>query len=272
MISMMRRRPYVAGAFYPGEAVRLRDIVESLIDRRAARERAVAAVVPHAGYIYSGGVAGAVYSSVEIPDTVVLLGPAHNRIASGAALYDEGTWMTPLGDCPIAARLAGRILELASCARSDPSAHAREHSLEVQLPFLQYLNPEVSIVPICLSHTATLEDVEEIGHAVIRAVEECGEEALIVASTDMSHYVPKSEAEMLDRKAIACILRLDARDLLETVRRESITMCGALPAASAVFAARKAGATSGELIRYATSADRSGDESEVVGYAGIRIK
>lgn len=269
---MMKRRPYVAGSFYPGDAVRLRAEIESLIDGNAPRERALAVVAPHAGYMYSGPVAGAVYSSVEIPDTAVLMGPAHSRIGVTAALQDEGAWTTPLGDCPINSRLAGRILELAPCVRRDFEAHAREHSLEVQIPFLQVLNPDISIVPLCLSHRASLEDARTLGEAVTRAVGETGEEALIIASTDMSHYIPKDEAEELDGMAIACILRLDARGLVETVRRESISMCGVLPAAAAVFAARKAGASAGELIMYNTSADRSGDESEVVGYAGIRIR
>ncbi len=247
----MKRKAYVAGTFYPGRADELRAMIQTLVDPQAARTKAVAVVAPHAGYIYSGPVAGAVFSSV--------------------AIDREGSWQTPLGEALIATELADLILDRSSLVENDPGAHRLEHSLEVQVPFLQYLRPTVSLVPLCVSYDASYLELDEVGRAVAGAVRAFGRDVLLVASTDMSHYVRQATAERLDRLAIDRILKLDPQGLFETVTAENISMCGVRPTAAALVAARALGATRVELVRYATSGERTGDYAEVVGYAGLRI-
>jgi AmmeMemoRadiSam system protein B len=267
----MKRKAGVAGAFYPASAGELRRMVEELIDPGAERIAAKAVVSPHAGYVYSGPVAGAVYSSVVIPDRVVVLAPSHRPIRPLFALMDEGTWETPLGPVPVEAGLAAAILKRAPQAVVDPSAHDREHSLEVQLPFLRILKPAVSIVPIAISYLATYAQLEALGRAVAESIRESGRDVLIVASTDMSHYLSRREAEARDALAIRAILALDPRGLFDVVKAEDISMCGFQPTVAALVAAKDLGATKADLVRYGTSGDRTGDDREVVGYAGLRI-
>ena len=267
----MTRKPSVAGTFYPGRADELRKMIQGFIEAEAARTKAVAVVSPHAGYIYSGPVAGAVFSSVEVPDVAVILGPAHREIRPVVAIEREGAWQTPLGEAAIATALADLILERSSLVENDPAAHRLEHSLEVQVPFLQYLRPTVSLVPLCFSYDAAFEELEAVGRAVADAVRASGREVLLVASTVMSHYVRQATAEKLDRLAIERILELDPQGLFQTVTAQNITMCGVRPTAAALVAAQGLGATRAELVRYATSGERTGDYAEVVGYAGLRV-
>jgi len=267
----MRRKPYVAGSFYPGERAALLETIEGMTDRGGARRKAVAVVVPHAGYEYSGPVAGAVFSSVEVPATAVILGPAHREVGSLLAVQREGSWLTPLGESPVESGLADFILKRSPLASDDARAHLREHSLEVELPFLQYFEPGVSIVPVSVSYETSYEELESFGRSLAEAVRDFGREVLIVASTDMSHYVSQKTAESQDALAIRQILALDARGLYETVRDRGITMCGFQPTAAAIVAAVGLGAARAELVRYQTSGERTGDYSQVVGYAGIRI-
>jgi AmmeMemoRadiSam system protein B len=268
----MRRKAAVAGYFYPGSAGELRRMLSRMILPKEKKEKAIAVVAPHAGYVYSGPVAGAVYSSVEIPDTVVLLAPSHRPIRSTIALMKEGDWETPLGTLPVAADLAVRIMGLSKLVRDDPSAHLEEHSLEVQLPFLQFFKPEFSIVPISISYLASFDELENLGLAVARGIRELKKEALIVASTDMSHYISREEAKEKDFLAIQKVLDLDPKGLFDVVKRKDISMCGFQPTTSALVAAKDLGAQKAELIKYATSGDQTGDYHEVVGYAGIRIR
>jgi len=267
----MKRKAAVAGAFYPASPRELRRQLEEYIDPAADRVAAKAVVSPHAGYMYSGPVAGAVFSSVVIPDRVVVLAPGHRPIRPVFALMDEGTWETPLGPVPVDAGLAAAVLKRAPQAVADPSAHDREHSLEVQLPFLQFLNPAISIVPIAVSYLATYSQLEALGRAVAESIRESGRDVLIVASTDMSHYLSRREAEARDALAIRAMLDLDPRGLFDVVKSEDISMCGFQPTAAALVAAKELGATRAELVRYGTSGDRTGDDREVVGYAGLRI-
>jgi len=267
----LKRKPSVAGTFYPGRADELRTMIQTLVDPRAIRTKAVAVVSPHAGYIYSGPVAGAVFSSVDMPEVAVILGPAHRDIRPVVAIEREGEWQTPLGEAVIATELADLILERSSLIEDDPASHRLEHSLEVQLPFLQYLRPTVSLVPLCVRYDAAFEELAEVGRAVAGAVRAFGRDVLLVASTDMSHYVKQATAEKLDRLAIDQILKLDPQGLVETVTARNITMCGVRPTAATLVAALALGATRAELVRYQTSGERTGDYAEVVGYAGLRV-
>jgi hypothetical protein len=242
-----------------------------MTETEAAKKKAVAVVSPHAGYIYSGAVAGAVLSSVEVPDTVLILGPGHSSIRPVFAVQEEGSWETPLGEVPIDTKLAKALLEACPSCRSDAKAHEKEHSLEVQIPFLQHFNPGVSIVPVCVSHVASYEDLAGLGRAVAVAVRGYGRGILIVASSDMSHYMSRGEAKEKDGLAIDRILALDAEGLFRTVVREHISMCGFQAVTAALVAARELGAIKAELIRYATSGDVTGNDRSVVGYAGLRI-
>ena len=268
----MRRKAAVAGYFYPGRAGDLRRMLSQMVVPKEKKEKAKAVVSPHAGFIYSGPVAGAVYSSVEIPDTVVLLAPSHRPIRPTFALMTEGDWETPLGTLPVAGDLARLIMKYSKYVQDDPSAHGQEHSLEVQLPFLQFFKNEFSIVPIAVSHLASFEELENLGRAVARGILELGRDALIVASTDMSHYISADEAREKDFLAIQKVLNLDPKGLFDVVKREEISMCGYQPTAAALVAAKDLGARKAELIKYATSGDQTGDYREVVGYAGIRIR
>ncbi len=267
----MTRQPYVAGQFYPGERKDLRQALAALIDPAAAAGPAIAVVSPHAGYVYSGPVAGAVFSAVRVPATAVLLGPAHHEIGPLFAIQTRGGWRTPLGESPVDGPLAGRIMAGCPLVEEDASAHRREHSLEVQLPFIQYLRPDAAIVPLLVSYKAVYEDLEALGRALAAAIGARGGDALLVASTDMSHYVSQKTAELKDMAAVRRILALDPRGLVETVAAERISMCGFQPTAAALVAAVGLGAVRAELVRYQTSGDASGDYGQVVGYASVRI-
>jgi len=267
----MTRKPYVAGQFYPSGRERLKETVAALIDPQAAPRKAIALVSPHAGYVYSGPVAGAVFSSVKIPGTCVILGPSHHGIDPLFAIQARGRWATPLGESRVDEGLAARILEGSGLVEESEQAHLAEHSLEVQLPFIQYLRPDAAIVPIVVSAEARYEDLESFGLALAEAIRKDGGESLIVASTDMSHYVSQKTAEIKDRSAIRRVLDLDPAGLFKTVVSERISMCGFQPTAAALVAARALGAAKAELVRYQTSGDVSGDYAQVVGYAGIRV-
>ncbi len=267
----MRRKAAVAGSFYPGNPRELRRMLSGMVDLEAQKTKALAVVSPHAGFIYSGPVAGAVFSSVDIPETILILGPSHRPMRSLFGLMKEGEWETPLGIIPIASGLAESIMNSSDLLKADPAAHAQEHALEVQLPFIQYLKTGFSIVPINISHLASYEDLEELGKSIAAGILAQSGDVLIVASTDMSHYVSRAEAERKDFLAIRKILDLDPRGLFDIVGSEDISMCGYQPVTAGLIAAEKLGAKTAELIKYATSGDRTGDDREVVGYAGIRI-
>lgn len=267
----MTRRPQYAGQFYPGTRERLREAIAPLTDPGAAPKKSLAVVSPHAGYVYSGGVAGAVFSSAALPSVFVILGPAHREIDPLFAVWAEGSWQTPLGESPIETELASRVLAGCPLAEANERAHLTEHSLEVQLPFIQYLRKDAAIVPICVSAEADYAALEALGRALAEAVRGYEKESLIVASTDMSHYVSQRTAERQDRRAIDKVLGLDPFGLFTTVVEERISMCGFQPTTAALVAALALGARQAELVRYATSGDASGDYSQVVGYAGIRL-
>jgi predicted class III extradiol MEMO1 family dioxygenase len=295
----MNRQPAVAGHFYPGTREALRRQVEEFIVS-AEKVRALGIMSPHAGLIYSGRVAGAVYSSVELPDTFVLIGPNHTGLGAPVSIMREGTWETPLGSVDIDEPLARSILSRSPRIHEDSLAHLREHSLEVQLPFIQYFKKTFKIVPIQMLDTR-LETCLDVGRAVGEAIAECAlsrfhsktpgadgmrnaegkpevrnpqseiRNALIVASSDMSHYERAAAAKEKDYEAIRHILTLDPEGLYNTVKNNGITMCGYGPTAAMLAACKSLGASEARLVKYANSGEVSGDYEQVVGYAGIIV-
>ncbi len=269
----MIRLPAVAGRFYPNDPGQLRAAVDSFLEggREEKKIHAYACIVPHAGYTYSGRVAGEVYRRMEIPKSVILLGPRHYPRGAALAILSDGAWQTPLGMAPIDHLLAEKITRAFPLLREDDVAHSAEHSLEVQIPFLQRLAPSFSFVPIVIG-PAKWEALEGLGMALASVIAAEPEPVLLIASSDMNHYESDAVTRVKDRKAIDQILDLDPRKLFDTVRDENISMCGAAAAVAALIAARKLGASEAKLVRYATSGEVNGDMQEVVGYAGIVVK
>ncbi len=267
----MSRQPVVAGQFYPSSTSQLRTMIEKMVDETAEKEDVIGLVSPHAGYVYSGPVAGAVISRVRFKDTFIILGPNHTGRGKPLSIMAQGKWQTPLGDVEIDSELAQHLLSITRHLQEDEAAHQYEHSIEVQLPFLQYFKPDIKIVPVTMSF-ASLDAYREIGREIAHAITDTKREAVIMASSDMTHYEPQDTAARKDRQAIDAILRLDEDELLQQVEKHNISMCGVAPVASLIAAARELGATAAELVKYQTSGDTSGDYSAVVGYAGIIIK
>jgi AmmeMemoRadiSam system protein B len=267
----MIRRAVFAGDWYPGDPHRLRDALASYVEGPEEGQDVIGVVAPHAGYMYSGHVAGAVYSQVRIPNTVVVLCVNHRGVGPRAAIMGSGDWETPLGPVPIQDVFAGDLKKKVGFLEEDAAAHAREHSLEMQLPFLQYLNERVRLVPICLQRLDYAE-CAALGEGLARAVEDFADPVLLVASTDMTHFESQEDAKRRDTLAIDRVLEIDPRGLYETVSEHDISMCGFIPTTSVLCACKSLGATKGTLVRYATSGDISGDYSSVVGYAGIYLR
>ncbi len=266
----MIREPVVAGQFYPGNAQTLRrDVRSYLVESRTPLD-AKAVVSPHAGYIYSGSVAGAVFSAVRLPKKFIILGPNHTGWGASVALAPDGHWRTPLGTSEVDRDLNQQLLENCTCLEQERTAHLREHSLEVQLPFLQALVPELRFAAICVAAT-DYGVLEELGHSLARVIQASPEPILLVVSSDMNHYESAKVGSEKDHWAIDRILALDARGLFKIVVEEDISMCGFAPTVSALVACRDLGATEGRLVRYSNSGDVSGDYSSVVGYAGLAI-
>ena len=266
----MVRFPAVAGAFYPANPKQLKEQVEEYLEEstRAEPVRAKACLVPHAGYMYSGHVAGAVFGEIEIPRTILLLGVRHAARGADLAIMSEGAWRTPLGDVPIAEELAKRLKAACTALEEDEVAHEREHSLEVELPFLQVRRPEVRFVPVAVGGL-DLDELVRTGEEMGRVVRESEEEILIVTSSDLNHYEDEATTQEKDRNAIAKLEEMDARGLYEVCRRERISMCGLGPSVVALSALKRMGAKKGRLVRHATSGEVNGDYKAVVGYAGM---
>jgi AmmeMemoRadiSam system protein B len=270
---MTIRSPAVAGMFYDARSDRLeRDVRSHLHAEAGGRpEKAFGAIVPHAGYVYSGPVAGAVYSRIEIPSVAIILCPNHTGRGRPASLEPSDAWRTPLGDVPTDRRLATRLMELAPSLEEDAEAHSREHSLEVQLPFLQVLRPDIRLVPICLGQP-DLDLCREVGEAVATLVRQQEEPLLTLASSDMNHYESRAVGRSKDDRALSRVEALDPEGLFRTVLSESISMCGFLPATALLFAARAWGAREARVVARRDSGDKTGDASSVVGYAGVVIR
>ncbi|HVB35237.1 MAG TPA: AmmeMemoRadiSam system protein B [Patescibacteria group bacterium] len=268
----MIRQPVVAGHFYPADANELERSLDRCLGEaaKAPRLRAMGCLVPHAGYAYSGGVAGAVYRRIEIPSRFILLGPRHFPEGQPMAILSEGEWLTPLGPARIDSELAAQLKRACPLLREDAVAHEREHALEVHLPFLQKLAGDFRFVPVALG-TIVMAALENLGEAIAEVVAARNEPLLVLASSDMNHYEADSLTRRKDELAIEKILHLDPRGLFETVRQHDISMCGFAAAATMLFAALRLGATGTELVSYATSGDVTGDREAVVGYAGVVV-
>ena len=269
------RRPAVAGRFYPRDPEDLRAEVQSYLSQERGNTRspahAIGCIAPHAGYMYSGHVACAVFARIEIPRLCIVLCPNHTGIGQPLAIVSEGAWETPLGEVPIAAALATALKQRLPALQEDSAAHRAEHAAEVELPFLQLLQPELSIVPIALG-TRRFEILDQLGSAIADVVAAQSEPVLIIASSDMNHYESDAVTRVKDHRAIERILTLDPQGLHEVVTQQEISMCGLGPAVAMLTAARQLGAKSAELVKYATSGDISGDRNMVVGYAGVIVK
>lgn len=265
------RSAVVADRFYPGSPSSLHAYLAQLMPDIPVAERkaALAVISPHAGYIYSGGVAGETMARVRIPDTVVILGPNHHGRGAPLALGTD-TWRMPLGDVEVDQDLARRILDRSQVISADETAHNFEHSLEVQVPFLQYGNSSVKIVPIVVSHIPYQVCVEAAAD-LAAAIRAHPTPVLLVASTDMTHYESRREASRKDHLALERVKALDPKGLYETVLGNRISMCGIMPTTIVLLAAKELGASRARLVRYTDSGEASGDTGQVVGYAGLIV-
>jgi AmmeMemoRadiSam system protein B len=266
----MIREPAVAGTFYPSDPKTLEMAVLSYVAKSDKPIEAKSVVSPHAGYMYSGAVAGAVYGSVRVTKRCILLGPNHTGRGGPLALYPSGQWRTPLGLVRIDEEMNSRLLEECDLLQEDFKAHQREHSLEVQVPFLQVLAGDLRFAAICVG-TVDLARLEALGHALARAVQSSGEPVLIVVSSDMNHFESAAVNKRKDDLAIAHVLSIDPEGLHRVVCEEDISMCGFAPAVAALVCSRDMGARHAQLVRYAHSGEVTGDSDEVVSYAGIVI-
>jgi AmmeMemoRadiSam system protein B len=271
---MQTRPPAVAGTFYEGTPARLRAQVEACFAASPAppaKQRFVGGVVPHAGLMYSGHVAAAFYASVELPKRFVILCPNHTGQGHFAAINREGAWRTPLGDVAIDTPLADALMRATPLLSVDAKAHAREHSLEVQLPFLQHLlGNDFTFVPICLG-AHRYDYAEEIGHAIAEVVRAESEPVAILASSDLNHYETQEETLRKDQLAIDEVLKRRPHELWRVVEDFDVSMCGFIPTTAMLAAANELGATDAHLMKHATSGDVNGDYSHVVGYASIIV-
>ena len=266
----MLRLPAFAGRFYPSDPEELTALIRDLArsEPNAPRIAAKACLVPHAGYMYSGQVAGEVFSRIELPRKILVLGVRHQPRGRSIAILSSGAWRTPLGDAPIDEPLAQALRAACPLLQEDSVAHTGEHSLEVQLPFLQALNTDFTFVPVALG-TVRYDDLVEVGRAVGQVIGESPEEALLLTTSDLNHYESDGVTRVKDAKAIEQLMARDARGLYDTCMREEISMCGLGPAVAMLAALSELGAQKAELVRHATSADVSGDMDRVVGYAGM---
>ena len=276
---MSIRPPAVSGRFYPSDPAELRATVATLLaDARSAvrpsDRPAVGVIAPHAGYIYSGRTAAAVFAQVTIPGLVIILAPNHTGLSDaegGVSLWEAGAFRTPLGDVPIEAELAQALLEISRGVVSvDHEAHRAEHAVEVELPFLQMLRSDVRIVPLVLAWDSW-EPARQLGDILARLVRAAGEPVLLLASSDLNHYEPAAVSEAKDARALEAVTALDGDELLARCKRERISMCGRGPAAAVIAAARALGATRADVVDYRHSGWVSGDNARVVGYAGVVI-
>lgn len=266
----MIRQAAVAGSFYPSDADRLNHELDQLLSSDAVPGPAKAIIVPHAGYVYSGPVAGELIASTLIPKTVVLLGPNHQGLGHNVAVTEADSWATPLGNVPVAEHLREQLCNNISELVADERAHQFEHSLEVMLPLLFRCQPELQIVPISL-RSLRYEDAARLGASLAQVLNQFGEDVLLLASSDMNHFLDAATTEKLDFMAISKMTDFDPQALYRTVTENQISMCGVLPAVVVMHAAKELGATSCKLVRYAHSGQVNGDNKRVVGYAALTI-
>ena len=266
----MLRLPAVAGRFYPSAPKELTSLVREYAQPQPEQHPrpARACLVPHAGYMYSGHVAGAVFKRIAWPRKIIVLGVRHYPRGEPVAMVSSGAWRTPLGDAAIDEALAAELRRECALLREDSVAHSAEHSLEVQVPFLQVLTPGFSFVPIALG-TVEFESLVAVGEGIARVLGSPEKDVLLLTTSDLNHYEDDQTTRIKDHQAIDRLLALDARGLYDTCRNEEISMCGLGPAVAMLTALKALGAEKAELVSYATSGDVSGDRNQVVGYAGM---
>lgn len=264
------RAAAVAGRFYPATAAAVRQQAAQLVVSEAPPEPALAIVAPHAGWIYSGGIAGMTWGAVQVPQRVILLCPNHTGRGVRRSLWSGGAWELPTGEVEVDEALRDALRERCGLVL-DRLAHEDEHAIEVQLPLAQARRPDLRIAAMCLAGLP-LAECRAIGEGIAEVVAASPEPVLLVASTDMSHYLPADAAAELDTLALKRVLALDPTGLVETVDAHRISMCGVLPTAVTLFAALALGATRARLLRYGNSGERNGDYERVVGYAGVVVQ
>ncbi|MCF8106396.1 MAG: AmmeMemoRadiSam system protein B [Desulfohalobiaceae bacterium] len=267
----MIRKPAVAGRFYPGSKKEWQaEVRQHLAEGQGPSKTPILSMLPHAGYVFSGRVAGRTLADTVLSDTVLLLGPNHTGLGAALAVWAEGSWEIPGAMMKIDEDLAGALLEAHPDLSRDTAAHTQEHSLEVILPFLWVKNPKAKIVPVCV---AAFDPVllTAVGKKMGRVLRARSEPVSIIVSSDMSHFVSDREARLKDEKAIQAILEIDPMKLHRTVQQEGISMCGVLPMTLGLSLALELGASRAELVEYANSGDVTGDRQQVVAYAGIRV-
>jgi hypothetical protein len=274
MATTILRPAAVAGRFYPRDPDDLRAEARGYLSQTSSTTRAglqaLGCIAPHAGYVYSGHVAGAVFARIKVPKQCIVLCPNHTGMGRALAIMSEGSWQTPLGEVPIDTELAEALKARFTLLQEDSAAHRAEHAAEVELPFLLLRQPELRFVPIALG-TAQFEVLEQLGKALADVIGAQKDPVLIVASSDMNHYESDAVTRVKDHRAIERILTLDPRGLFDVVTQQDISMCGFGPAVAMLTAVRQLGAKSAELVKYATSGDISGDRDMVVGYAGVVV-
>lgn len=281
---MSVRKPAVAGYFYEGKKETLIKQIEWVFKHKhgpgfipsvseVRSKESIGFVVPHAGYIYSGPVAAHSYAKLASegrPDVFVLLGPNHTGVGEAVSVWSEGVWETPLGSATIDVDLAKEIISNSRYAKPDKLAHYEEHSIEVQIPFLQYLFKDVNIVPISIMYQVP-EISEDLAISIFKASSKLGKDIVVIASTDLTHYEPHAKAIEKDKEVLDKIKSLDPKGLFDLVLRKNISMCGVAPVMTLLYYAKLSGSSGVEVLKYATSGDISGDKSFVVGYSAIRI-
>ncbi len=266
----MLRKAAVAGRFYPAKSEALRNAIAGYLSPSETKKKALGIIVPHAGYVYSGHVAGAVFSTIEIPERLIILCPNHTGRGDPLSIMSSGEWEIPFGKVKIDSELSGKLKHHCHLLTENAGAHKLEHSLEVQLPFIYYLKQSSQFVPISIG-TGGFALLERLGKAIAETVKALPEEVLIIASSDMNHYESDETTRRKDKLAIDRILALDPKGLYEIIRSEGISMCGFGPAIAMLYGTSYAAERHAELVRYATSGDVSGDRAQVVGYAGIAV-
>ena len=267
----MYRQPAVAGRFYPDTREELvRSIDEFLEPAKHQRIKAIGIIAPHAGYMYSGHVAGAVYTRLDLPQRIIVLCPNHTGLGTPLSIMKSGAWRTPLGDIHIDQDMCEALMIEDRDLEDDSAAHRFEHAVEVQLPFMQRIGGKLRFVPITIG-TSDFGSLEKLGRAMAKVIQERYRGTLIIASSDMNHYESDAITRVKDRKAIDQVIAMNPRGLYDVVRQESISMCGYGPAVAMLTAAKLLGGQRAELLKYATSADVSLDFDRVVGYAGIVV-
>ena len=269
------RPPAVSGRFYPADRARLSQEVERLLAAvpAAAPTPAIAAIAPHAGYTYSGLTAAHVFARLDIPPLVVVLAPNHTgvcRAPGGASLWEAGTFQTPVGDVPVDREFGAALLAASPLVGIDHAAHASEHAVEVELPFLLARRPDVRIVPLVLAWD-DWERCRTLGETLAAVVTQWGRPVLLLASSDLNHYEAATVNERKDQRALDAVSRLDGAELLARCHREHISMCGRAPAAAVLAASRPLGASRATVVDYRHSGWASGDDSAVVGYGGVIV-